>query len=72
MPFAAPRGLSRVQAACYVGLSVGTFDLLVKEGVMPKPKRVRARLIYDRIELDAAFDAIGEAQAQTNDFDVGR
>ncbi len=72
MPFAAARGMNRIEAARYVGLSPGTFDLLVKEGVMPKPRRVRSRLIFDRIELDAAFDALGEAAsaANSNDFDA--
>lgn len=72
MPFAAARGMNRIEAARYVGLSPGTFDLLVKEGVMPKPRRVRSRLIFDRIELDAAFDALGEGAiaANSNDFDA--
>lgn len=74
MPFAAPRGLSRIEAARYVGLSASTFDKLVAEGSMPRAKRIRARLIFDRIELDAAFDAIGEdpARADVNDFDFTR
>jgi predicted DNA-binding transcriptional regulator AlpA len=69
MPFAMPRGLSRVEAARYVGVSPGTFDRLVEEALMPKPKRIRARLVFDRLELDAAFEAIGETQAVLNDFD---
>lgn len=71
-PHIPPRGLSRVEAARYIGISPGTFDRLVEEGIMPKPKRVRARLIYDRLELDAAFDALGEAQEVSNDFDAVR
>ncbi len=72
LPFDCPRGLSRVEAARYIGVSPGTFDRLVEEGTMPKPIRVRARLIYDRLELDAAFDALGEAQEVSNDFDAVR
>jgi predicted DNA-binding transcriptional regulator AlpA len=74
MPFAAPRGLSRIEAARYVGVSPGTLDKLVDDRVMPKPKRIRARLVFDRLELDAAFDAIGEqaAHVDANDFDLGR
>lgn len=71
-PFDCPRGLSRVEAARYIGVSPGTFDRLVEEGVMPKPKRIRARLVYDRLELDAAFDALGETQEVSNDFDAVR
>lgn len=72
MPFAVPRGLNRLEAARYVGVSPGTFDKLVDEGVMPRAKRIRARLVFDRVELDAAFDAIGEVESVTNDFDVSR
>lgn len=67
-PFAAARGLSRSEAARYIGVSVGTLDRLVDEGVMPKPKTLRARVVYDRVELDRAFDALGEPSA-ANDFD---
>lgn len=72
LPFIIPRGLSRIQAAHYVGVSPGTFDRLVEDQLMPRPKRIRARLVYDRVELDSAFDALGEVQANANDFDVGR
>lgn len=53
-----PRGLSRGEAAAYVGVSPTTFDLLVTAGDMPKPKKVRARNIWDRLSLDRAFDAL--------------
>lgn len=36
---------------------------------MPKPKRVRARLIFDRNALDLAFSALGEDGESKNDFD---
>ena len=61
-----PRGLSRLQAAAYVGVSAGTFDKLVSEGRMPKPKPIGARRVYDRVEIDSAFDALGD---EPNDFD---
>ena len=72
LPFACPRGLSREEAARYIGVSGGTFDKLVSEGLMPKPKRVRSRLIFDRHALDAAFDALGEEPDLVNDFDRAR
>jgi len=53
-----PRGLSRVEAAAYVGVSLTKFDELVKDGRMPRPKRIDARTIWDRKQLDAAFDAL--------------
>lgn len=69
LPFDCPRGLNREHAARYVGVSPGTFDQLVRDGRMPKPKRVGARLLFDRNALDLAFDALGEEPVATNDFD---
>jgi len=53
-----PRGLSRVQAAEYVGISPTKFDELVKDGRMPLPKRIDARAVWDRVQLDNAFAAL--------------
>ena len=55
-PTLAPRGLSRVEAAAYIGLSTGKFDELVADGSMPRPKTVGARKLWDRHALDRAFD----------------
>ncbi len=51
----APRGLSREEAARYVGVGSTKFDEMVKDGRIPKPKRVDGRTVWDRIALDAAF-----------------
>lgn len=69
LPFAYPRGLNRAEAARYVGVSPGTFDKLVSDGLMPKPKRVRTRLIFDREAIDLAFSALGDEGESKNDFD---
>lgn len=53
-----PRGLSRVESAAYVGVSASLFDLMVKDGRMPRPKRINARTVWDRLRLDAAFAAL--------------
>lgn len=53
-----PRGLSRVQAAAYVGISPSLFDELVVDGRMPSPKAVNSRRIWDRLALDAAFSSL--------------
>ena len=67
-PSLPPRGLSRVEAASYVGVSTTLFDAMVKDRRMPRPKRVNARTIWDRISLDQAFFALpedgGEAETQ--------
>ncbi len=40
-----PRGLSREEAARYVGVGATTFDGLVQDGRMPKPLRIGKRVI---------------------------
>ncbi len=66
-----PRGLSRFEAAQYIGVSPGTFDKLVEEGAMPKPKHIRARRVWDREAVDMAFTAMGGGPdgEEANDFD---
>ena len=58
-----PRGLSREQAAAYVGVSPSLFDMLIRDGRMPGPKRVNSRVIWDRLKLDAAFEALADTDA---------
>ncbi len=57
-PIAPPtrRGLSRVEAANYIGVSPTTFDKMVLAEEMPGPKRVGTRKIWDVRALDLAFD----------------
>ena len=50
-----PRGLSREEAARYVGVGPTLFDEMVADGRMPRPKRANSRVLWDRIALDAAF-----------------
>lgn len=52
------RGLNRVEAARYVGVSTTTFDKLISEGKMPEPFRIGSRTIWDLRKLDAAFDVL--------------
>jgi predicted DNA-binding transcriptional regulator AlpA len=65
----APRGLSREQAAAYVGVSPSLFDTLVKDGRMPAPKRINARTVWDRLQLDAAFVALPSNDQPINPWD---
>lgn len=55
-----PRGLSREEAARYVGVGATKFDQLVADRRMPRPKRIDGRVIWDRIALDAAFSDLPE------------
>lgn len=63
------RGLNRVEAAGYAGLSATGFDRLVREGAMPGPKHVGGRRIWDVRALDLAFDTLGEADRDQNPWD---
>lgn len=63
-PSLAPRGLSRVQAAEYIGVSPTKFDEMVADRRMPKPKRIDARTVWDRVQLDAAFSALYQEEAE--------
>ena len=53
-----PRGLSRTDAARYVGVGPTLFDEMVRDGRMPPPRRVNTRVLWDRAELDVFFDAL--------------
>ncbi|MDX3805289.1 MAG: hypothetical protein QHC89_02560 [Bosea sp. (in: a-proteobacteria)] len=61
-PSLPPRGLCRVQAAAYIGVSPTLFDILVADGRMPQPKRINARKVWDLRKLDRAFDTLPEVE----------
>lgn len=69
----APRGLCRVWAAAYIGISPTKFDEMVLDGRMPQPKQVDARMLWDRWKLDEAFTALPEREARNpwDDDDEG-
>ncbi len=63
-----PRGLSRIFAAAYIGVSPTKFDELVADKRMPRPKRIDGRRVWDRLMLDEAFAALdeeGEAKSRS-------
>jgi predicted DNA-binding transcriptional regulator AlpA len=62
-----PRGLSREQAAAYVGISPSLFDMLINDGRMPGPKRINSRVVWDRLKLDAAFEALADTDDASTD-----
>jgi predicted DNA-binding transcriptional regulator AlpA len=62
------RGLSRDEAAMYVGVSASKFDEMVADGRMPVPVRIDARKIWDIRSLDLAFDALPQ-EDPTNSWD---
>ena len=64
----APRGLSRAQAAEYIGIGSTKFDEMVADGRMPKPKRIDGRTVWDRVKLDEAFAALDDG-ARASEWD---
>jgi predicted DNA-binding transcriptional regulator AlpA len=64
----APRGMSRDEAARYVGVGTTKFDEMVTDGRMPRPKRVDGRVIWDRLRIEAAFSDLPE-QGVANPLD---
>ena len=62
-----PRGLSRPQAAAYIGVSPSLFDEMVKDGRMPKAVRINARTVWDRVQLDEAFAALSDGSDDQDD-----
>jgi len=65
-PTLAPRGLSRTEAAAYIGVSASLFDMMVNDGRMPGPKRINARTVWDRKRLDVAFEALPDDNNDSN------
>jgi predicted DNA-binding transcriptional regulator AlpA len=69
-PSMAPRGLSRTEAATYIGVSPSLFDEMVRDGRMPNPKTVNSRVIWDRYRLDEAFEELPD-KTDRNPWDEG-
>jgi len=66
-----PRGLKPIEAATYVGVSLATFEKLVREGTYPAPVRFGRIYIYDRRALDRAMDALyGRAGSGVDPLDA--
>jgi predicted DNA-binding transcriptional regulator AlpA len=76
IPPAQRLGLSREQAAEYIGVSPDKFDEMAADGRMPKPKIIDRRKVWDRFAIEKAFRALpdrhgsGGRQAETADGDV--
>lgn len=65
------RGLSRAEAAMYIGISASKFDELVRDGRLPGPKRIDGRKLWDVLALDLAFNSFPDDndQGSGNSFD---
>jgi hypothetical protein len=63
-PLHLPRGMSRVRAAAYVGVSPSLFDAMVQDRRMPGPKLINSRTVWDRFALDLAFEALPDRDSR--------
>ncbi|GEC39769.1 helix-turn-helix transcriptional regulator [Sinorhizobium meliloti] len=63
-----PRGLSREEAARYIGVGLTKFDEMVRDRRMPKARAIDGRRVWDRVELDIAFSELPH-QERGNYFD---
>jgi hypothetical protein len=54
------RGLSRVEAAMYIGVSASKFDELVRDGRIGPAKILDGRKLFAIETLDEFFDALPE------------
>src|SRR5260221_12947848 len=53
-----PRGLSRLRAAAYIGVTPQVFNRLVAENKMPRPKRIGHLMRWDKLAIDKAFSLL--------------
>ena len=57
------RGLSREEAAMYLGVGAGTFDELRASGRVEPPRLIKGRKLWDIRDLDMAFEALPREDA---------
>ncbi len=60
--------MPRIWGAAYIGVGTLLWDDMVKDGRMPGPKRINARKIWDRRQVDEAFSALPDT-AEANPWD---
>ena len=60
IPAADRIGLSRTEAAEYIGVSASTFDAMVADGRMPNPKQIGSRRVWSRQAVERAFAELPE------------
>jgi hypothetical protein len=65
------RGLSECEAAVYLSLSPSFFRRLVEQSIMPRPRVVGGRRIWDIEELDLAFRSLPHEQGGSENAEGG-
>ena len=67
----APIGLSRETAAAFIDVSPSKFDEMVKDGRMPKPKRIDSRRVWSRTAIEKAFLRLpGDEESEEDEWEV--
>jgi predicted DNA-binding transcriptional regulator AlpA len=61
-----PRGMRSNRAAAYLDMSQAAFLRLVADGVMPKGVRIGGMVVWDRNDLDVAFDNLKHRRKSVN------
>ena len=64
VPLPTKRGLSREEAAGYIGTSTSKFDEMVNDGRMPTAKQIDGRRVWDVRQLDTFFDRLPGSDCQ--------
>jgi predicted DNA-binding transcriptional regulator AlpA len=67
----APRGMRLEAAAAWVGLGRTKFLEMVADGRMPKGKTVDSCRVWDRFQLDEAFDALPDEAGDPSNAKTG-
>jgi predicted DNA-binding transcriptional regulator AlpA len=61
------------RAAAYLAMSESTFLRLVAERTLPKPIKIGGMVLWDRLDLDSAFDNLkAEQENQIEKMLLGR
>ena len=66
-----PRAMRADRAAAYLSMSTSTFLALVDEGRLPKPKRLKGIVFWDRLALDAFVEHYEGEECNTVDALLG-
>jgi hypothetical protein len=66
------RGLTRGEAALYVGATPAKFDDMVRDGRMPRPVMLDEEETFDLIQLDLAYDRLSGGAHEQNEWNRRR
>lgn len=64
-----PRLICREAAAEYAGISPSKFDEMVRDGRMPRPRRIDSRVLWDVNALNRSIDNLPGGDDGANPWD---